>query len=146
MLPKPHYLYSLPLESSTRFLVTCTIPFDLRFPKRAVCSRQMTTPWASMPEATIHKDRKFLGRKEKIRVSSKPFRPYLPPAYASPNQAEPQSPLCRSIVASTDRLHYPRPQRARPLEFSVGQVDSQRSFHRSNALVVKSGHCGRKPE
>src|ERR1022692_988695 len=146
MLPKADHVNPLLLETGARSLVTCAVPFDLCLPKSSVRSRQMTAPWAAMPEATIHKHRKLSDCKEEIGASVKPLGPDFPSLHTSLNQPEPQAPFCRSVVLSTDRLHRLRPLRARPLEFPIEQVGFQRMFHSLNALVVEGGHRRGKPE
>jgi hypothetical protein len=91
MLPYPNDVPAEGSEFAANALVSLSIAVKFAFPKKLIGSRQGAVDRATMPEATIHKDRETLCRKDEVRISENTSAPTPPLDLVSaknPNQTQ----------------------------------------------------------
>jgi hypothetical protein len=98
-----------------------SVSANLCLPEHASGAGNVTAMFASVPKASVHKNREVLFRKKEIRTTQDVGSVQLPSAYSSPDESQAQNPLSAPIAFTTDGRHNARTSGRDSHKFTVLQ-------------------------
>jgi hypothetical protein len=129
VLPNAKNSYTLRRKNSFCFPISASVPLDFCLPKFSASSRDVTTSWATVPEAAINKDRNFLPLEIKVWFSTNSCLVKHPALDPNPYKCHFERKLCGFVALATNSRHGSGSLRrdfGKPAVFKFG---FQKSFH-----------------